>query len=137
MVTIEEVSSAQCRTKGGAKTNGFPAATVLYERLQKLQTANVGSTDPNSRTVTDGYLALINVLSCVDEEQAWILSTQREEVESTGGGTGGAKRVRLGDGEVKVSSVQRRKVLTLGDIRSGYQTEVERVGLLLNGGFFV
>lgn len=75
---------------------GAIAATVLYERLQKLQTANVGSTDPNARTVTDAYLALINVLSCVDEDQAWILSTQREEAEPTA--ATGAKRARLESG---------------------------------------
>lgn len=111
----------------------LPAAFILHERLQRLQTANVGSTDPNSRVVTDGYLALINVLSCVDEDQAWILSDKR--VEGSDGITDrGTKRARLDNSR---SATHLRQVLTLADIKEQYRTEVERVGLLLNGGFFV
>lgn len=128
------------------------AATILHERLQRLQTANVGSKDPNSRVVTDAYLALINVLSCVDEDQAWVLSTRRTDA-GEGTATGSIKRVRLDSGKFPHSYMyveavadltlyntgtqQRREVLTLADLKQGYQAEVERVGLLLNGGFFV
>ncbi|TGZ79732.1 hypothetical protein EX30DRAFT_74495 [Ascodesmis nigricans] len=73
------------------------AASILYERLQRLQTANIGSKDPNSRVVTDAYLALINTLSCVDEDQAWILSTKRADA-GEGTATGSIKRVRLESG---------------------------------------
>jgi len=106
------------------------AAYILYERLQRLRTANVGSTDPNSRVVADGYLALINVLSCVSEDQAWILSETRVDAD---GVSSGRKRARL-EGP---RSTHKREVLTLADIKTEYQMEVERVGLLLNGGFFV
>jgi nuclear pore complex protein Nup160 len=93
----------------------------------------VGSTDPNSRTVADAYLALINVLSCVEEGQAWILSDTR--VDGSDGTTDrSTKRAKL---EGTRSSTHQRQVLTLADIKAEYQTEVERVGLLLNGGFFV
>ena len=112
-------------------TTSVAAAYVLYERLQRLRTANVGSTDPNSRVVADGYLALINVLSCVGEDQAWILSETR--VDADGVSSGGNKRAKL-DGS---RTTHKREVLTLADIKAEYQTEVERVGLLLNGGFFV
>jgi hypothetical protein len=104
----------------------------MYERLQRLRTANVGSTDPNSRVVIDGYLALINVLSCVCDDQAWILSDTR--VDGSDGATDrSTKRTKL-DG---TRATHQRQILTLADIKAEYQSEVERVGLLLNGGFFV
>ncbi|KAL7273197.1 hypothetical protein RUND412_003954 [Rhizina undulata] len=110
------------------------AAVVLHERLQRLQNANIGSKDPNSRSVTDGFLALMNVMSCVGEDQAWILSSKRVDTEEGLNGTS-AKRARLSTGAL--SSNQRRQVLTMSDIKHEYQHEVERMGLLLNGGFFV
>jgi hypothetical protein len=97
-----------------------------------LQTANVGSTNPNSHIVADGYLALINVLSCVDKDQRWILSNVRADE----GRSERTKRTKLENDSLSVVT-HHRKVLTLEDIKSGYQAEVERVSLLLNGGFFV
>lgn len=90
--------------------------------------------DPNSRVVSDAYLALINVLSCVQEDQAWILSDTRAD-DGSGGADRSIKRPKLADGAR--SAHQQRQVLTLADIRHQYHAEVERVGLLLNGGFFV
>lgn len=110
------------------------AAIILYEELQRLQTANVGLVDPDSRVVSDAYLALINVLSCVQEDQAWILSDTRAD-DGSGGPDRNIKRPKLADGAR--SAHQQRQVLTLADIRHQYHAEVERVGLLLNGGFFV
>jgi nuclear pore complex protein Nup160 len=107
---------------------------VLYERLQRLQTANIGSADPNSRVVADAFLALINVLSCIDEDQAWILSNIRVDAGDESA-DGSAKRTRLESGVW--AKTHRRQVLTLADIKAGYQAEVQRIGLLLNGGFFV
>ncbi|KAI5788186.1 hypothetical protein FPQ18DRAFT_344178 [Pyronema domesticum] len=86
--------------------------------------------DPNSRTVADAYLALINVLSCVREDQAWILSDTRVDASTE---DRGAKRTKM-DGE---RSTHQRQVLTLQDIKLEYQAEIERVGLLLNGRIFL
>jgi len=110
------------------------AASILYERLQRLQTANIGSADPSSCSVSDGFLVLLNALSCVGGEQAWILSTKRAEGDEITGG-GSTKRAKLAN--TTTSSPQYRQVVTLEDVRKDYQNEVERIGLLLNGGFFV
>lgn len=108
------------------------AAEVLHERLQRLQTANVGSNDPTSRSVTDGFLVLLNSMSCVAEDQAWLLSSKRVDDE---GSQGTGKRIRK-DGGAGGAPVK-RGVVKLEDVRKRYMTEVERAGLLLNGGFFV
>lgn len=116
------------------------AASVLHQRLQRLKTANVGSSDPQAKIVTDGFLALLNVLSCVDEDQAWILSSNRTDADNIGTGETGkgggtdAKRAKKGG---MASGPQKRQVLTLKDITDEYQRETDRQGLLLHGGFFV
>lgn len=180
--SLQGHSSTRCFTHGGyrgaiieevtTKISGFPnfpcsteltsqsplpAASILYERLQRLQTANIGSADPGCSTVTDGYLVLLNALSCVGEDQAWILSSRR--IEPEGNETGMPKRAKLancksphlltpsfflhnqadggGNKTAVVSSRQERQVITLGDIRKDYQIEVERIGNLLSGGFFI
>lgn len=116
--SLQGHSSTRCFTHGGyrgaiieevtTKISGFPdfpcsteltsqsplpAASILYERLQRLQTANIGSADPGCSTVTDGYLVLLNALSCVGEDQAWILSSRR--IEPEGNETGMPKRAKL------------------------------------------
>lgn len=108
------------------------AAEVLHERLQRLQTASVGSSDPTSRSVSDGFLVLLNAMSCVAEDQAWLLSSKRID---DGGSQGTGKRMRKegGAGGAPV----KRGVVKLEDVRKRYIAEVERVTVLLNGGFFV
>lgn len=81
------------------------AASIMYERLQRLQTANVGSTDPDSRVVTDAYLALINVLSCVGEDQRYILATKRADKGPSALDGGSIKRVRLEAGLYSLDAV--------------------------------
>lgn len=116
------------------------AASVLHQRLQRLKTANVGSSDPQAKSVTDGFLALLNVLSCVDEDQAWILSSSRTDADKIGAGEAGkgggtdAKRAKKGG---MAGGPQKRQVLTLKNITDEYQREIDRQGLLLHGGFFV
>lgn len=118
------------------------AASVLHQRLQRLKTANIGSSDPQAKSVTDGFLALLNVLSCVEEDQAWILSSNRTDADNVGTGSAGqgggtsAKRARTLKGGLS-SGPQKRQVLTLKDITEEYHREVDRQGLLLHGGFFV
>jgi hypothetical protein len=69
------------------------AASILYERLQRLQTASTTFKDPQNTPVTEGYLALINTLSLVDPAQAWILTSTRVPDEATS-----TKRVRKTSG---------------------------------------
>src|SRR5947207_2914138 len=55
------------------------AAAVLHERLQRLQSSGIVPKIGKCETpITQGYLALINVLASVDDKQAWILSEQRK-----------------------------------------------------------
>ncbi len=71
------------------------AASVLHERLQRLQASGmVPKADESETPITQGYLALINVLASVDEKQAWILSEQRKTQEEAA-----AKRLKTATGK--------------------------------------
>lgn len=58
------------------------AATILYDRLQRLQTASTAFKDSQNTPVTQGYLMLIDILSSVDPAQAWVLTSTRVAEES-------------------------------------------------------
>ncbi len=60
----------------------------------------------------NAYLALINVLACVEKSQAWILAD--------GGGPDEGRK---------------RRVLTLDDVRAQYQGELDRVAAIESGRF--
>lgn len=106
------------------KRNNFRgAAAILLERLQRLKGTKDGDRregDGFETQVTKGYLMLINALSCVDPNQAWILSE---------GTLGGRRGSAAGRGEEK------RKVLTLADLRGEYGGELDRIAAIENDQF--
>jgi hypothetical protein len=71
------------------------AASILYERLQRLQAASTAFKDPQNTPVTQGYLTLIDILSSVDPAQAWILTSTRVADEAAI-----AKRVKTMSGKL-------------------------------------
>ncbi|KAF8468171.1 nucleoporin Nup120/160-domain-containing protein [Kalaharituber pfeilii] len=138
------------------------AASILHQRLQRLKTASVGhhhgaaaapgvgmgADHPEARNVTDGFLALLNVLGCLDEDQAWVLSENRTDAENLGGGEEGSepgtekKRARKGEswegvGKGGVSGPRRRQVVTRKEVEEEYRREVERQAAFMYGAFFV
>lgn len=98
------------------------AALALYLRLRRLQGRGAGSNGDGhadaspaatgSQAVLDAYLALINVLACVETSQAWILADG-------------------GEGETK----KKRRVVTLDEVRAEYQGELDRVAAIESGRF--
>ncbi len=72
----------------------------------------------------NAYLALTNVLACVDESQAWILAEAEPDVGGVTGDVAG-KNGRAG----------KRRVVTLEDVRMGYQVELDRLAAVESGRF--
>lgn len=127
------------------------AAAILLERLQRVK----GGRDADKRLtgagnggfetkVTTAYLALINCLSCVDGKQAWILdegpvggrrgSSGAERgfaVSASERGLGGAERSVNGGAEEK------RKVVTLTELRAELGAELDRLAAIENDQFAV
>ncbi|KAG0649739.1 Nuclear pore, partial [Hyphodiscus hymeniophilus] len=105
------------------KRNDFRgAAAISLSRLQKLQQAGEGDRtlgeDLLETPVTKQYVALINVLSCVDPKQAWIF---QEELPPKSSAT--------------ARNAPKRKVVTLDDIRKSYQEEMDRIATIENNEF--
>jgi nuclear pore complex protein Nup160 len=105
------------------------AAAISFERLQRLQQAGEGDkmlgNDSLETPVTKQYITLINALSCVDPKQAWILSEEPPTKNSAKGVgvSGGGKNEPV------------RKVVTLDDVRRGYQAELDRIAAIQNNQF--
>ena len=133
---VDDILDHRCKGEMNV-TSGFPyhqvlyswrirhgnfrgAASVLLDRIQKLKNSNQGDEivgdDILDTPVTKQYLLLINALSCVDAKQAWIYDE-------------GVSQDR--DGE----SPNKRKVVSLADIRKQYQDELDRIAAIQNNQF--
>ncbi|CZT48116.1 uncharacterized protein RSE6_08775 [Rhynchosporium secalis] len=102
------------------------AAAISLERLQKLQSSGEGDKmiggDGLETPVTRQYVSLINVLSCVNPKQAWILSEESHQ-KSNGASVAGK------------TAPPKRKVVTLEDVRKAYQAELDRIAAIENNQF--
>ena len=69
----------------------YVAAAIMYQRLQLLRNASSSQMDIDAETteIAEAYLAIINALSCVAKNNAWIFAWTVENMESPV-----AKRVR-------------------------------------------
>ncbi|OCK76685.1 hypothetical protein K432DRAFT_305825 [Lepidopterella palustris CBS 459.81] len=99
------------------------AASILYERLQRLQTTSSKVHSPEDESLTQAYLMLINTLASVQPDQAWILAEQRVDESAMTWGIGKAK------------GILKRRVVTLDDLRNEYQKELDRIAAIENGQF--
>ncbi|KAF2496112.1 hypothetical protein BU16DRAFT_581524 [Lophium mytilinum] len=99
------------------------AASILYQRLQRLQTTSSKYHDPEDGSLTQAYLMLINTLTSVSPDQAWILAEPRVDESAASWGIGRSK------------SVLQRRVITLPDLRKEYQAELDRAAAMENGQF--
>jgi len=119
---------------------GYIAAAVLYDYLQKLLASKTHANRFSTTEIGDTYLALLNVLSCVSKDQAWIFTTvkqqqhqrQRMDEEEEDHGAGSRRTNKTLTEGVKAM----RKVVTIDNIREEYQAELERLQVYLSGGYF-
>lgn len=91
------------------------AAAALLPPLQATQS----NKKRNTENLEDGYLAVINLLACAGKENGWVLS----EVDAGG--------LKLGSHAVK----EKRKVVTIDDVRREYQQELDRRSIIESGRF--
>jgi len=108
------------------------AATAVYELLQRLLARSSagdgdGDGDEGGEEVLRCYLTLTNLLASVGEEERWILA-ETPLAAATTAGAGAGVGVGLG-------RKAKRRVVTLEDVRRGYQEELDRRQVLERGGF--
>ncbi|CCG83012.1 Nucleoporin nup120 [Taphrina deformans PYCC 5710] len=98
------------------------AAAILYHRLQFLinRSRVNGFNVAAHLDITEGYLAIINALRCLDSNEAWIIvGTLDQEAPSQ-------KRTKTHNSEGQSVNVL-RKVLKLSDIRAEYDRELRNM----------
>jgi hypothetical protein len=100
------------------------AASILHERLQRLKTTSSKHHDPADESLTQCYLMIINTLSSVSKQDAYILADQRSD---------STKPPQWGIGQGK--KLMKRQVVTLDSLRKDYQAELDRVAAIEGGQF--
>lgn len=100
------------------------AASILHERLQRLKATSSKFHDPSDESLAQCYLMIINALSAVNEEDAYILAEQRiDDAPVPSWGIGKAKKLL------------KRHIVTLDSLRKEYQAELDRVAAIEAGQF--
>ncbi len=82
------------------------AAAALLSPLQAAQAKVKRSADG----LEDDYLAVVNLLACAGKDNGWVLSAD-------------------------ASGKAKRRVVTIGDVRGGYQRELDRRSVIESGRF--
>lgn len=113
------------QTKLRIHRNNFRgAASILYERLQRLKTTSSKFQDPADDSLVQCYLMIINTLSSVNKEDAYILAEQKID-------ESGPPQWGLG----KAKKLLKRQIITLDTLRKDYQAELDRIAAIESGQF--
>ena len=107
-----------------SRNNFRGAAAILYERLQRLKTTSSKIHDPADESLAQCYVLVINTLSSVKKEDAYILAEQKID---------GTAPPQWGIGQGK--KLLRRQIITLEILRKEYQMELDRVAAIESGQF--
>ena len=101
------------------------AAKALMPALDEMQAHVKRGIKGASEAVLDKqYLTIINLLSCAGPENAWVLSGGEDEIGKTGDDAGGQDTGR-----------QRRRIVTVQDLREGFQQELDRRSVAESGDY--
>lgn len=107
------------------------AVTVLLDRLKLIKRSNQARNDPEAVQLRRALLVLINALSCVAPDEAYLLTEENESPKTNGmvaGNFGGAADPNGG-------STRRRIIITLNDLRREYQQLLDKCSRIERGDF--
>ncbi len=110
------------------------AAAALWQHLQCARDNKTARANLGDRGIEECYLAIINLLACAGEDEAWLFSGGDEgdgAGAGGGGGGGGSGGGIVAGGSGKAG--KKRTVITLADVRKSWQAELETRSVVEGG----
>lgn len=105
---------------------------VLLDRVRLVKKSHRARGDPQATELRKALLALINAMTCVEPDEAYILTDADEKMEDRANGTtNGEMDIDGGNGVKK----RRRIILTLEDLRREYAEVLDRCCRIERGDF--
>ena len=101
------------------------AVAVLYERLRLIQQSRRGRSDPTMKDMRHALLSLINAMTLISPDEAYIIAEADEPLGQINGETEGNSHDRK----------RRKVIITLGDLRKDYQRVLDRCARVERGDF--
>lgn len=113
-----------------SKHNYRGAVSVLFDRLRLTQKSGRARSDPQAKQLRHALLAIINSLTCVKEDEAYLV------IDATEDPRGIVKRglKRLGEDEDELRK-RRKVVITLADFRREYSRVLDKCSRIERGDF--
>ena len=111
------------------------AITVLYDRLKLIRKSGRARHDPQGTTLRHALLALINLMVCVDPDEAYILVKVDQQGPIPDGIDGGNVTHNTDEGDDMRMKQRRRVVITLDDLRKEYQAVLDKCSRIERGDF--
>lgn len=107
------------------------ALTVLYDRLRLVRRSGKARHDPQATALRHVLLSLINVMACVDPEEAYVLADAETDDKARPAPKANKEQT---NGDAK-SHKRRRIIITLGDLRKEYQQILDKCSRIERGDF--
>jgi nuclear pore complex protein Nup160 len=107
------------------------AVAVLLDRLRLIKGSSQARNDPGATQLRHALLILINTLSCVAPDEAYLLTEEKESPK-----TNGVMARHSGDAaDPNGGSTPRRIIVTLSDLRREYQQLLDKCSRIERGDF--
>lgn len=107
------------------------AVSVLIDRLHLVKRSSQAKNDPQATILRTTLLAIINILSCVAPDEAYVLTQVRGSMANTVN----AQRDPEGRDMDTGWKTRKRIILTLGDLRREYQRLLDKCSRIERGDF--
>ncbi|KAJ9660297.1 hypothetical protein H2198_002605 [Neophaeococcomyces mojaviensis] len=109
------------------------AVTVLFDRLRIIQKSGRARSDPQATSLRHALLALMNAMTCVPEDEAYILADSGDDPRIGGLGLKRARdQASSNQGPIRK---RQRVIVTLEDLRKEYQKVLDRCSRIERGDF--
>jgi hypothetical protein len=107
------------------------AVAVLLDRLKLIKRSDEARNDPEATQLRQALLVLINALSCVAPDEAYLLTEENESPKTNGV----MDRNFRGAADPNGGSKRRRIIITLNDLRREYQQLLDKCSRIERGDF--